>query len=66
MYFKWKGNTIEAGESIAKAFQFSECSYDKRLIEFNFLLDIYDGNLLLMRLISIYSAAKWHNMNRGC
>ena len=30
-------------------------------------MNISISELLLMRLISIYSAAKWHNMNnRGC
>jgi TolB-like protein/Flp pilus assembly protein TadD len=44
MYLKWKGNTIQARETIAEAFKFKECRSDPRLIEFNFLLDIYDGN----------------------
>jgi len=44
MYLKWKGNTIQARETIAEAFKFPECRSDSRLIEFNFLLDIYDGN----------------------
>jgi TolB-like protein/Flp pilus assembly protein TadD len=44
MYLKWKGNTIQARRTIEEAFKFKECRSDPRLIEFNFLLDIYDGN----------------------
>jgi TolB-like protein len=43
MYLKWRGNTLQARETIAEAFKFSECRSDSRLIEFNFLLNIYDG-----------------------
>ena len=44
MYLKWKGNTNQARETIAEAFQYNECRSDPKLIEFNVLLDIYDGN----------------------
>jgi TolB-like protein/Tfp pilus assembly protein PilF len=44
MYLKWKGNTTEARETIAEAFQFKECISNPILFELNILMDIYDGN----------------------
>ena len=41
---KWKGNTIQARETIAEAFQFKECISNPILVELNVLMDIYDGN----------------------
>ncbi len=44
MYMKWKGNTIQARETIAETFQFNESSSNPMIIELNVLIDIYDGN----------------------
>ena len=44
MYMKWKGNTIQARETIAEAFHFNESGSNPMIIELNVLLDIYDGN----------------------
>jgi TolB-like protein len=44
MYMKWKGNTIQARETIAETFQFNEPSSNPMIIELNVLIDIYDGN----------------------
>jgi TolB-like protein/Tfp pilus assembly protein PilF len=44
MYMKWKGNTIQARETIADAFQIKECVSNPILFEVNVLINIYDGN----------------------
>ncbi len=44
MYLKWKGNTVQARETMAKASRFEESITNKNIFELNLLLDIYDGN----------------------
>jgi TolB-like protein len=44
MYLKWKGNTLQARETLEEAFRFEECKSKPILIEFSCLLDIYEGN----------------------
>jgi serine/threonine-protein kinase len=44
MYMKWKGNTIQARETISETFQFKESISNTRIFELNVLMDIYDGN----------------------
>jgi serine/threonine-protein kinase len=44
MYLKWKGNTVQARETMAKASQFEESISNMNIFELNVLLDIYDDN----------------------
>jgi TolB-like protein/Flp pilus assembly protein TadD len=44
MYLKWKGNTLQARETINEAFKYPVCSSNNILSEFDVLLDIYDGD----------------------
>jgi tetratricopeptide (TPR) repeat protein len=43
MYLKWKGNTIQARETLSKSSVYSESFSNPLLVESQVLMDIYDG-----------------------
>lgn len=54
MYMKWKGNTIQARETIAEAYQVNGSSSNSFIFETTFLMDLYDGNY--QRALSLLSS----------
>lgn len=43
MYFKWKGNTVQARETISKALKYREATNNCLIFETIALMDLYDG-----------------------
>ena len=46
LYLKWKGNILQARQTLDEAFEFNECKANPLLYESNILLDIYANDYL--------------------